>query len=51
MGAILDAGEEPEDAAKVWLKANSGVLDTWLAGVTTMDGSAGLGAVKAHLGL
>jgi glycine betaine/proline transport system substrate-binding protein len=51
MGAILDAGEEPEDAAKVWLKANSGVLDTWLAGVTTMDGGAGLGAVKAHLGL
>lgn len=51
MGAILDDGQEPDDAAKAWLKANSGVLDAWLAGVTTMDGGAGLGAVKSHLGL
>ena len=37
MGAILDGGEEPDDAAKAWLKANSAVLDSWLAGVSTMD--------------
>ncbi len=51
MGAILDGGEEPDDAAKAWLKANAGILDTWLADVSTMDGGEGLGAVKAHLGL
>lgn len=38
MGAILNDGEEPEDAAKAWLQANSGVLDGWLKGVKTWDG-------------
>ncbi len=51
MGAILDDGEEPNDAATAWLKANPGVLDGWLAGVQTVDGKDGLPAVKAHLGL
>lgn len=51
MGAILDDGEEPNDAATAWLKSNPGVLDNWLSGVTTFDGGDGLGAVKAHLGL
>ncbi len=51
MGAILDDGEEPNDAAAAWLKANPGVLDGWLAGVQTVDGKDGLPAVKAHLGL
>lgn len=51
MGAILDGGEEPNAAATSWLKSNPGVLDKWLAGVSTMDGSDGLAAVKAHLGL
>ncbi len=51
MGAILDEGKEPNDAATAWLKANPGVLDGWLAGVQTIDGKDGLAAVKAHLGL
>jgi glycine betaine/proline transport system substrate-binding protein len=51
MGAILDEGKQPEVAAKDWLKANPGVLDSWLAGVSTQSGGAGLPAVKAHLGL
>lgn len=51
MGGILNDGKEPNDAATAWLKANSDVLDGWLAGVTTADGGEGLAAVKAHLGL
>ena len=51
MGAILDDGEEPEDAARAWLKKNPGILDGWLAGVTTTDGGNGLAAVKQKLGL
>jgi glycine betaine/proline transport system substrate-binding protein len=44
-------GEDGEKAAAEWLKANPGVLDAWLAGVTTVDGKDGLPAVKASLGL
>jgi len=51
MGAILDDGQEPNDAATAWLKANMGVLDGWLKGVTTLDGSNGLAAVKAKLNM
>jgi glycine betaine/proline transport system substrate-binding protein len=51
MGGILDDGKDPGDAATAWLKANPGVLDKWLAGVTTFDGKPGLAAVKDHLGL
>ena len=51
MGAILDEGEEPDDAAARWLKRNPAILDGWLAGVTTVDGKPGLPAVKSHLGL
>ncbi|SEF66256.1 choline ABC transporter substrate-binding protein [Marinobacterium lutimaris] len=49
MGAILDDKEQPSDAAKAWLQQNPAVLDTWLDGVTTLDGKPGLTAVKAHL--
>jgi glycine betaine/proline transport system substrate-binding protein len=49
MGAILDGGEDPEDAARAWLSANTGVLDGWLEGVTTRDGGEALPAVKAAL--
>jgi glycine betaine/proline transport system substrate-binding protein len=49
MGAILDDNQEPDDAAKKWLKANMNVLDSWLAGVTTLSGGNGLAAVKASL--
>ncbi len=51
MGAILDDGQDPDKAATAWLKKNPGVLDGWLAGVTTMDGKDGLAAVKKHLGM
>ncbi len=51
MGAILFDGQDPDKAANDWLKANPAALDAWLAGVTTLDGQAGLPAVKASLGL
>ena len=50
MGKILDDGMEPKEAATAWLKANPGVLDAWLAGVTTVDGGDGLAAVEGQLG-
>lgn len=51
MGKILDDGEEPNDAASAWIKANPDSLNAWLDGVkTTSDGSA-LDAVKSALGL
>ena len=51
MGAILDDGKKPEVAAKQWLKANPGVLDAWLKGVTTKDGGDALKAVKASISM
>ena len=51
MAAILNDGEDPDDAAAAWLKANPGVLDAWLAGVTTKDGGDAMAAVKSSLGL
>ncbi len=51
MGAILNDGEDPAEAATAWLKANPGILDKWLAGVSTRDGGDGLAAVKAALGI
>jgi glycine betaine/proline transport system substrate-binding protein len=53
-GAIMEAilaGKDGDTAAKEWLVANPGVLDAWLAGVTTFDGQDGLAAVKTSLGL
>jgi glycine betaine/proline transport system substrate-binding protein len=46
MGAILDDGKDPDEAAKGWIQSNAGVLDTWLAGVTTLDGSDAMAAVE-----
>ena len=51
MGAILDDGQDPDDAASAWLKANAGVLDGWLDGVTAKDGGDAMAAVKGALGL
>ncbi len=51
MGAILDDGEAPRDAATAWLKENPDVLDQWLDGVTTLSGDDGIAAVRAELGL
>ncbi|MCH9673699.1 MAG: choline ABC transporter substrate-binding protein [Gammaproteobacteria bacterium] len=50
MGAILNDGEDPRDAAKAWLKANRGAIAPWLNGVTTRDGADSMGAVSAALG-
>jgi glycine betaine/proline transport system substrate-binding protein len=50
MAGILDGGKEPNEAATDWLKANSGVLESWLAGVTTLDGGDAMAAAKAALG-
>jgi glycine betaine/proline transport system substrate-binding protein len=49
MGAILNDGMKPRDAAKAWLAANPEVLDEWLDGVTTKDGGDAMSAVKAAL--
>ena len=51
MAGILDEGEDPEDAAEAWLKANPDRLDAWLAGVTTFEGEDGKAAVREELGL
>lgn len=51
MAAILDDGEEPEDAATAWLQANPDAYMGWLAGVTTMDGGDAVAAVKAALAM
>ncbi len=49
MGAILNDGEDPNDAAKAWLAANQDVLGPWLEGVTTRDGGDAMAAVNAAL--
>ena len=49
MGAILNDAEDPEDAAKAWLSANSGILGGWLDGVTAKDGGDAMTAVSAAL--
>ncbi len=51
MGAILNDGEEANDAAATWLTANSDVLGPWLEGVTTQDGGDAMAAVKSALGM
>lgn len=51
MGAILDDGREPVEAARQWLSAHPEVLSGWLEGVETVDGEPGLPAVRAHLDL
>jgi glycine betaine/proline transport system substrate-binding protein len=51
MGAILNDGQDPEDAAAAWLKAHPDVASAWLEGVTTFEGEPGLPAVEEHLGM
>ncbi|MGI9400966.1 MAG: choline ABC transporter substrate-binding protein [Rhizobiaceae bacterium] len=51
MGAILNDGEDPEDAAEAWLKANPDAIGPWLDGVTTADGGDAMAAVKSALGM
>ena len=49
MGAILNDGADPRDAAKAWLAANPTAIDPWLEGVTTKDGGDAKAAVLAAL--
>lgn len=52
--AIMEAignGTDGEAAAADWLKANPDVLNSWLDGVTTVDGQDGLSTVKGNLGV
>ncbi|MBT8409079.1 MAG: choline ABC transporter substrate-binding protein [Alphaproteobacteria bacterium] len=51
MGAILDGGADPQDAASAWLKANPDAIMGWLDGVITKDGGDAVAAVKASLGM
>ena len=51
MQAVLDNGTDPKVAGRAYLKANPGVLDGWLDGVTTTGGEPALPAVKKALGL
>jgi glycine betaine/proline transport system substrate-binding protein len=49
MGAILNDGADPRDAAKAWLAANPAAWEGWLDGVTTKDGGDAKAAVTAAL--
>ena len=49
MGAILNEGEDPSDAATAWLSANPDAFMVWLDGVTTKNGGDAVAAVKASL--
>ncbi len=52
MGAILDDGVEAQKAAKAWLSKNPEVIEAWLDGVKTADGSAdALPVAQEALGL
>jgi len=49
MGAILNDGADPSEAARVWLAANPTAWEAWLDGVTTKDGGDAKAAVAAAL--
>jgi len=49
MGAILNDGADPAEAAKTWLAANPAAWEAWLDGVTTKDGGDAKAAVAAAL--
>lgn len=50
MGAILNDGADPREAATAWMAANTDVVMGWLDGVTTIDGGDAGAAVSAALG-
>jgi glycine betaine/proline transport system substrate-binding protein len=46
MDAILNLHQQPETAAKAWLKANPTAVRAWLDGVTTFDGRPALASLR-----
>lgn len=48
MVPIMD-GEDPQKAARDWLRQHPQTLAPWLDGVTTLDGQEGLSAIQAYL--
>ncbi|MFT3989102.1 choline ABC transporter substrate-binding protein [Aestuariivirga sp.] len=52
MGQILNNNADPKEASIAWVKAHPDVLNAWLDGVTTFDGSGpAIDAVKKGLGI
>jgi len=51
MGYLIKDGMKPTEAGAKAIASNPALLETWLAGVTTLDGQPALPAVKAKLGL
>ncbi|MGR3491463.1 MAG: choline ABC transporter substrate-binding protein [Shimia sp.] len=51
MGAILNDGADPEDAAREWLMANPEIAMSWVQNVTTIDGEPGEAALEAALSM
>ncbi len=49
MGAILDDGEDPRDAALAWMRANADTVMAWVEGVETVDGEDAGSAVQELL--
>lgn len=49
MGAILNDGAEPRDAAQAWLAANPETWRSWLDGVTTRNGGFATVALQEAL--
>lgn len=49
MGAILNDGTDPMEAAGAWLAAHPDALGPWLDGVTTIDGGDAAAAVSAAI--
>ena len=46
MDAILNLHQQPEAAAKAWLKANPTAVRAWVDGVTTYDGRPAVAALR-----
>ncbi|WP_375281997.1 choline ABC transporter substrate-binding protein [Pseudooctadecabacter sp.] len=49
MGAILNDGTDPDEAATAWMAENTDFVMGWLDGVTTIDGGDAAAAVSAAL--
>jgi len=49
MGAILNDGTDPNEAATAWMAGNKDLVMGWLDGVTTLDGGDAAAAVASAL--